>query len=191
MNDNQTGRSVRLRCCARRAAAAAALVLLVGMAPGRAAADSVTPAAFHPPLKADRILVLKAARKLELLRHGVVLKSFPIALGAHPVGPKHANGDGRTPEGSYYIDGRLAQSRYHLALHISYPNAADRAQAAAYNRDPGGDVMIHGLPAGYRGPKDPVRFYKDWTKGCISVGDTAIEQIWAAVDIGTPIEIRP
>ncbi len=100
-------------------------------------------------------------------------------------------GDGRTPEGVYLIDGRNAHSPYHLALHISYPNPAESAQSVAAHTDPGGDIFIHGLPVSYNGPGDPVRFYKDWTAGCISVGNTAIREIWAAVDDGTPIEIRP
>ena len=122
-----------------------------------------------------------------LLRGGVVLRSYPIALGSNPFGPKRVRGDGRTPEGIYVIDGRHTHSPYRLALHISYPSAADRAHSRA---DPGGDIFIHGLPAWY-GPRDPDRFYKDWTQGCISVGNTAIEEIWSAVDNGTPIEIRP
>lgn len=151
-----------------------------------------TPAAFAlPVLKADKILVLKSARKLALLRGGVVVKTYPIALGANPIGPKHLAGDGKTPEGVYAIDARQPHSLYHLALHISYPNEADRARAAAADRDPGGDIEIHGLPGWYGGPLDPVRFDKDWTHGCISVGDRAIEEIYAAVEIGTLIEIRP
>lgn len=159
----------------------------------RAEAQSLvtTPASYSPPLKADRILVLKSQRVLELLSHGRVVKTYPIALGEHPVGTKRASGDGRTPEGTYYIDARQPNSRYHLALHISYPNPADKAQAVALGRDPGGNIMIHGLPAWYRGPLDPEKFYKDWTDGCVSVGDRAIEEIYAAVEIGTPIEIRP
>jgi murein L,D-transpeptidase YafK len=140
--------------------------------------------------KADRVLVLKSERKLLLLRDGAVLRSYPIALGAHSVGPKQASGDGRTPEGVYLIDGRHPHSPYHLALHISYPNATDRTRSTTAHADPGGDIFIHGLPASYR-YGDPDRFYVDWTKGCISVGNAAIEEIWTAVDDGTPIEIRP
>lgn len=169
-----------------RAAIAAALLALYA---GFCASPAL---AAHASLgKADRIVVLKSERKLLLMRHGAVLRSYPIALGPHSRGPKRATGDGRTPEGVYLIDGRHPHSPYHLALHISYPDAADRAYATAAHVDPGGDIFIHGLPAWYGGPKDPNRFYKDWTEGCISVGDTAIEQIWAAVDDGTPIEIRP
>jgi murein L,D-transpeptidase YafK len=172
-----------MRSCFRSAIAAALLVLAGFWASSaRAGPQSLG--------KADRILVLKSERELLLLQHGRVLRSFPIALGPHARGPKRASGDGRTPEGVYVIDGRHAQSPYHLALHISYPNAADLAHSAAARTDPGGDIFIHGLPAWY-GPKDPVRFDKDWTEGCISVGNTAIEAIWVAVADGTPIEIRP
>lgn len=164
---------------------AAAMAFLAEIWPDLAGASLL-----QPGLKADRVVILKSARELELLRGGVVLKTYPIALGSKPRGPKRASGDGRTPEGIYFIDGRHAHSPFHLALHISYPNAADRAQSASAHRDPGGDIFIHGLPAWY-GPKDPDRFYKDWTKGCISVGNRAIEEIWRAVDNGTPIEIRP
>jgi murein L,D-transpeptidase YafK len=165
-----------------------ALALLLWSASADLAVASIETASA--PAIADKILVLKGKRQLELLSDGVVLKSYPIALGPQARGPKRASGDGRTPEGLYLIDGRHAQSPYHLALHISYPSAADEAHAAAAHRDPGGDIFIHGLPADY-GHADPVRFYKDWTEGCIAVGNTAIEEIWNAVRDGTPIEIRP
>ena len=187
------GPRVRVGSCAR--AAAAALILSASLAvaaPAHSAKPAVKPAAYVTPLlKADRILVLKSARKLELLRGGVVLKIYPIALGGNPVGAKAEAGDGKTPEGVYYIDGRQPHSLYHLALHISYPNAADAARAASTKRNPGGDIEIHGLPNWYAGPLDPARFDKDWTHGCVSVGDKAIEEIWAAADIGTLVEIRP
>jgi murein L,D-transpeptidase YafK len=189
----EIGPRVRLRRCAL-VRIATVLIAFLAVALGRegAAMAKATPAAFAMPgLKADKILVLKSARKLELLKNGVVLKAYPIALGGHPLGPKNVAGDHKTPEGSYTIDGRQPHSHYHLALHVSYPNAADRVRAAAADRDPGGDIEIHGLPGWYEGPLDPVRFDKDWTNGCVSVGDRAIEEVYAAVDIGTPIEIRP
>jgi murein L,D-transpeptidase YafK len=199
MHGHETGPRVRVRRRLSVRGTAAFLGLLIAfviaMAAARsAAAASPTPAAYHyhpPRLDVDRILVLKGARKLELLKDGVVLKTYPIALGEHPLGTKRVTGDGKTPEGVYYIDGLLPQSHYHLALHISYPSAADRAAADVLHRDPGGNILLHGLPNWYNGPLDPVRFYKDWTDGCISVGDRAIEEIAAAVRIGTPIEIRP
>jgi murein L,D-transpeptidase YafK len=184
INDN-AGQFVRLRRCAHAAMAAAFMVFLMGLCPAWA-----TPVPPSPGLKADRIVVLKSARQLELLHAGVILATYPIALGSDPIGPKRARGDGKTPEGTYIVDMRHDKSPYHLALHISYPNAADRARSSGAHRDPGGDIFIHGLPAWF-GPKDPDRFYKDWTQGCVSVGNTAIEEIWARVDNGTPIEIRP
>lgn len=177
----------------RRGFCLLAAVVLSFLMLDRADARSLTPTADHPlpALKADRVVVLKSRRVLQLLRDGVVAKTYPIALGEHPVGAKRVSGDGRTPEGTYYIDARQPVSHYHLALHISYPNAADKALATALGRDPGGDILIHGLPNWYRGPLDPEKFYKDWTDGCVSVGDRAIEEIYAAVPIGTPVEIRP
>ena len=136
----------------------------------------------------DGIVIVKHERILQLLYQGQVLKSYPIALGRHPIGPKRQEGDGRTPEGSYVIDGRTANTPYHLALHLSYPNAADLVQAGRHN--PGGAIFIHGMPARF-GRTDPVRFFVDWTDGCISVGNHAIEEIWAVVRDGTTVEIRP
>lgn len=146
-------------------------------------------AAPDGPQKADRILVLKAERRLELMHQGRIIKSYPIALGSHPVGQKRRRGDGRTPEGVYLIDGRSSRTRYHRTLHISYPNAADVGRARTAHLDPGRAIAIHGMPNRY-GRHDPTAFYRDWTDGCIAVGNIAIEEIWAAVDDGTPIEIR-
>jgi murein L,D-transpeptidase YafK len=185
MTKNNAGQLARLRRCARAAMAAAFMVFLAGFCPAWA-----TPVPLASGLKADRIVVLKSARRLELLRGGVILATYPIALGSEPIGPKRARGDGKTPEGTYIVDRRHDNSPYHLALHISYPNPTDRARSAGSHRDPGGDIFIHGLPAWF-GMKNPDRFYKDWTQGCISVGNSAIEEIWARVDNGTPIEIRP
>lgn len=169
---------------------AAMSVIFLGILAGLGSGCAPAPPSPPPEIKVDRILVLKSARELELLHQGRVIKTYPIALGGNPLGPKRVRGDGKTPEGTYVIDGRNGHSSYTLALHISYPDAADRARAAEAHSDPGGGIFIHGLPAWY-GPNDPDRFYKDWTNGCISVGNTAIREIWAKVDDGTPIEIRP
>ena len=141
------------------------------------------------PVKADRIVVVKHLRALLLMRGDKVLKNYPIALGSSPEGAKRREGDGRTPEGRYVIDSRLAASHYHLALHISYPDAADRARAAALHQAPGGAIMIHGMPDWFG--RDDLQFAADWTDGCIAVSNSAIEEIWRAVDDGTAIEIRP
>lgn len=154
-----------------------------------ATALAALPAPAAPPLKADHIVVLKQKRELLLMRGKKLLKSYPIALGFHPKGAKRWEGDGRTPEGTYRIDGRLSASHYHLALHISYPNTADQARAAALRQAPGGAIMIHGMPSWFG--RDDLQFAADWTNGCIAVSNSAIEEIWQSVADGTAIEIRP
>jgi lipoprotein-anchoring transpeptidase ErfK/SrfK len=154
---------------------------------------SPPPAAPQPPPKpvfADRVVVLKSKRLLQLVNNGNVFETFPVALGRAPVGPKEQEGDGRTPEGIYLIDGRTDETRYTRGLHISYPDERDRERARATHVDPGGAIFIHGLPRDY-GPFDPPKWYRDWTEGCISVGNLAIVKIWDAVPDGTPIEILP
>jgi len=101
------------------------------------------------PLLADRILLEKSRRRLTLIRNGVPVRTYQVALGQNPVGDKQRRGDMRTPEGTYRIEARVEQSRFHLALRISYPDAAHRARAAAIGKSPGGDIEIHGLPRGF------------------------------------------
>ncbi len=154
------------------------------------------PAGAQPPRpvplaeRADRIVVHKAERRLVLFRGETELTGYDIALGRNPRGHKQREGDGRTPEGRYRIDWRNPQSRYHLSLHISYPEAADRAQAAERGDDPGGMIMIHGLPNGL-GALGASGLLRDWTEGCIAVTNEAIQDIWRRVADGTPIEILP
>jgi murein L,D-transpeptidase YafK len=143
-----------------------------------------------PSGKADFVLVLKAPRRMLLLRGTRVLREYPVALGKNPLGPKRHHLDQRTPEGRYAIDGRNEQSRFHRALHISYPNERDRELAREAGLAPGDGVMIHGLPNGESWVGDVHRKY-DWTNGCIAVTDDEMDEIWELVDDGTPIEIRP
>jgi murein L,D-transpeptidase YafK len=142
------------------------------------------------PIQADHILVIKSARTLTLMRQGKTLKTFRVALGPEPNGPKSQINDGKTPEGNYLIDSKNEHSHYHLSLHVSYPNATDRARARKMGVNPGGEIMIHGLPPAYAWIGAAHR-QKDWTLGCIAVTDAEIEEIWAKVPVGTPIEIRP
>src|SRR5579863_5343638 len=142
------------------------------------------------PQKADSILILKKDHLLELLKNGRVIRTYKVALGQGGLAPKEREGDGRTPEGHYIIDSRNAQSHYHKALHISYPNAEDRKRAARLGVSPGGAVMIHGLPNG-RGYIGAAHRLYDWTLGCVAVTDAEIDEIWEIVSVGTPVEIRP
>ncbi len=142
------------------------------------------------PAQVDRVLVLKSERELRLLAGGQTLRAYPVALGSAPDGPKRQIGDGRTPEGLYVLDWRNPDSRFYRSIHISYPGPADRERARQLGVDPGGAIMIHGLPngKGWIGPEH-TRF--DWTDGCIAVTNAEMDEIWAMVADGTPIEILP
>jgi len=139
---------------------------------------------------ADRILIEKNARRLMLISQGEVLKSYNIALGGNPIGPKERQGDNKTPEGTYVIDGRNKDSRFHLSLRISYPNERDKNRAKKLGVSPGGDIMIHGIKNGTPWVGD-AHTEVDWTKGCIAVTDEEIEEISRLTPIGTVVEIRP
>lgn len=139
---------------------------------------------------ADKILVEKSERRLSLLSHNQLLKTYSISLGSHPEGKKQREGDRRTPEGVYKIDQRNPHSAYHLSLHISYPNPTDIKNAKAQGYSAGGDIMIHGTPNGFGRMSELFR-YRDWTAGCIAVTNAEIEEIWQTVPNGATIEIKP
>ena len=134
--------------------------------------------------KVTQVQVHKADRKMYLFHHDKLLKTYDVALGFAPVGHKEVEGDGKTPEGLYYITHRNPDSNYHLSLRVSYPNEADTAFAEAAGKSPGGDIFIHG------GPNEPVS-RRDWTLGCVSVTDREMESIYAMVGPGTPIHLLP
>ncbi len=159
-----------------------ATAMLLAMFATGAAAEF--PPAFAPEAqRADAVRVYKAARRMDLLRDGRIIRSYRVHLGGAPVGPKRQQGDQRTPEGEYAISYRNAASRFHLSLRVSYPNADDLRRARARGVDPGGDIMIHGgTPPGES---------RDWTEGCVAVTNAEIEEIWRLVPLGTPVRIDP
>ena len=140
--------------------------------------------------EADKILIIKSAHTMTLLRGGKTIKTYKVALGGVPIGPKRIEGDHRTPEGNYAIDAKNAHSRFHLALHISYPSAADRETARKLGSRPGGAIMIHGLASSFA-YLGALHRQTDWTDGCIAVTNAEIEEIWRLVPVGTHVEIRP
>lgn len=142
---------------------------------------------------ASEIVVYKNERKMILLdAFGTPYRTYPIALGGNPLGPKQCEGDMRTPEGTYTIETRNPGSKYHLSLKISYPNDYDMRRAEAMGMPPGGDIFIHGVPND-SGFLDGIlyRFKPEWTQGCIAVSNNDIEELWTLVADGTPIEIHP
>jgi tetratricopeptide (TPR) repeat protein len=138
----------------------------------------------------DKVLIEKKARRLTLLTKGEVIKTYKIALGGNPVGPKERQGDNKTPEGTYIIDSRNGNSGFHLSLHISYPNAQDKKRARELGVSPGGDIMIHGIKNGFS-QVGASHAGVDWTEGCIAVTDQEMEEIYNFVPNGTIVEITP
>jgi murein L,D-transpeptidase YafK len=150
------------------------------------------PPAPPPALTADRVVVKKTERKMQLLKAGQVVREYRINLGENPYGHKERQGDERTPEGDYILDWRNPRSLYHKSIHVSYPNPEDRRRAAATGVDPGGMIMIHGRPNYIDSPRILAEYdSRDWTNGCIAVKNAEMDEIWRAVRDGTPIRILP
>jgi hypothetical protein len=139
---------------------------------------------------ADRVVVRKSLRRLDLVRGNTVLRSYKIALGLNPVGQKERSGDFRTPEGRYYLTRRNPRSDYFLSIQVSYPNNADLQRAHRHRWEAGGSIMIHGLPNRLNRPPQYYERY-DWTDGCIAVTDSDMLEIWLMTRENTPIDILP
>ena len=150
--------------------------------------QSEAPLAQHA--QADLVVVEKSKRELIVYRKGKPLRSYKIALGRVPLGPKQREGDGKTPEGQYLIDYHKPDSAYFRALHISYPSPADVQAARKASVSPGGAVMIHGLPNGLGWVGKLHRLF-DWTLGCVAVTNPEMEELWRVVPDGTRIVLNP
>ncbi|MBN1916491.1 MAG: L,D-transpeptidase family protein, partial [Verrucomicrobia bacterium] len=169
----------------------------------REQAEQVAQAGGTFPLEQPRVVVHKAARTLELFDGGRLVQVYTIALGTNPVDAKRKEGDGCTPEGTFYVCTKNERSRYHLFLGLSYPAVADaerglragqitRAQhdeivaaTGARTRPPwntplGGEVGIHGGGTS-----------SDWTVGCIALDNADIEQLFLLLDLGDEVVIEP
>jgi murein L,D-transpeptidase YafK len=151
------------------------------------------PVVADPSRQSCSLLVEKAKRELHLLCDGSVHRTFPIALGFTPEGPKRCEGDGKTPEGSYRIAARNPGSDYHYALRVSYPSVKDQRLARDRGCTPGGDIMLHGAPN--KVPEWLLGLYRifkpDWTRGCIALANRDLDDVAAMTPDGASIEIRP
>jgi murein L,D-transpeptidase YafK len=150
-----------------------------------------------------KIIVYKSERKLEVYDDDKKVATMKISLGFTPKGHKQHEGDGKTPEGEYYICTRNERSRYFLSVGLSYPNIDDataglerghisqdefnkiKKSIEAGERPPwntalGGEIMIHGKGSS-----------SDWTAGCIALTDNDMQYVWDNCDIGTPVTIKP
>lgn len=150
----------------------------------------VAMSAAYADQKADLVLVKKSESRLYLERAGNAFASFKVAFGAKPKGHKERQGDERTPEGKYSLDSKNAGSAFYRSMHVSYPNAQDRAAARARGVDPGGLIMVHGQKNGF-GWLSPITQWFNWTDGCIALSNSDMDKVWNAVDVGTPIQIDP
>ena len=159
--------------------------LLLAASLGLPAVANVDPSGPEQRLQVTQLLLDKSARRLYLLNGKTAVRSYRVDLGSNPAGHKQFRGDGRTPEGLYYITHRNPSSNFFLSLGISYPNDQDRARARGLGRDPGGDIFIHGRGARVQNPP------RDWTRGCAAVTDREMAEIFELVQPGTPIFIKP
>ena len=169
-----------------------ALFMLAALAACGGGGDSLAPSSKFrsydgPPV--TQIVVNKSARRMHLLSGSTVLKSYDVELGNQPVGAKRFEGDGKTPEGVYFIDRFNPRSSYHLSVGVSYPNPQDMMFAQSMGFRAGSDIFIHGRGAEGAAAKSARR--KDWTAGCIAVEDSEIEEIYSMLTTGVPIVINP
>lgn len=173
----------RFRLLAPLVAAALAAVLIAGCA-GAPPTPKLS--------RAEKVVVKKSERKMQLIQGGRVVREYKIALGDRPRGHKMGEGDERTPEGDYILDWRNPNSRFHKSIHVSYPNERDIMFARFMGDSPGGMIMIHGQPNHIRSARLKAEYKRrDWTDGCIAVQNHEMDEIWRTVRDGTPIKILP
>lgn len=162
---------------------------------------------FALPLAATaaetKLVVRKSARKLDVVTDGAVTKTYRVGLGFTPLGTKSRQGDGCTPEGTYRICVKNAQSRFYRSLGLNYPNASDAAAALAehritpaqhaaivaaekkgttppWNTPLGGEIFIHGHGSS-----------SDWTLGCVALDDAEMLELFTTIPKGTVVVIVP
>lgn len=129
------------------------------------------------------VVIQKEERRMFLLNGATALATHEVQLGFTAQGHKRWEGDGRTPEGRYFVDRRNPNSSFYLSVGIDYPNDRDRAFAESIGRRPGGDIFIHGWGDKNRGKS------LDWTAGCVAVTNAEMRRIYAMVRDGTPVDI--
>jgi murein L,D-transpeptidase YafK len=139
--------------------------------------------------KADSVIVVKSEAMLYLIKNNEVQNKYKVVFGANPKGHKQKEGDERTPEGSYIFDYKKADSAFYKAIHISYPNENDKKRAREAGVNPGGAIMIHGQKNGL-GWLSWLAQHFNWTDGCIAVSNSAMDEIWDSIRVGTPKPIE-
>jgi murein L,D-transpeptidase YafK len=168
----------------------AAFAALGVMSPAASRAASHDGASRTGLTLADHVVVRKAEHKLYLYSGDRLIGEYRISLGLNPVGTKEREHDFRTPEGRYLLTRRNTRSDFFLAIQVSYPSPADELRARRHHWQPGGSIMIHGLP---NNPRHPVSYYiaNDWTDGCIALSNSDMVEVWMRTEDNIPIDIYP
>jgi murein L,D-transpeptidase YafK len=148
--------------------------------------NAVVAQKYPVPTQIDSIMVDKSEGKMSVFYRNKLLKIYDVGIGQVPKGHKEVEGDLKTPEGLYHIDGKNPNSDFHKNLGISYPNEKDKNHAKTLGKSAGGAIKIHGIGEGYPPNK---RFGFTW--GCIAVTNTEIDELYAATPVGIPIHIFP
>lgn len=172
----------------------AALLLALVVLPSRS--DAKTDKPPGPP-RITRVHIVKSQHLLELFAGEERVASYVASMGMGGSGPKRREGDARTPVGRYHVT-MHQPSQYEIFLRLDYPTAADWARFAELKRlggipkdaAIGGDIGIHGPPAGT--PEEQARGLqgRDWTLGCIAVSKDEIHEIARRVPDGTTVDIE-
>jgi murein L,D-transpeptidase YafK len=140
--------------------------------------------------KIDTLIVIKHKGIMEAYADDELIKTYKVSIGQHPVGDKEFEGDKKTPEGSYRINDKNPNSGYYKNLGVSYPNAGDIKEAKAKGLSPGGEIKIHGLKNGI-GFIGKFHRFINWTAGCIAVTNEEMDELYEAIEVDTPIIIKP
>lgn len=144
---------------------------------------------FSAKADIDLVRVDKSERKMYLLSGTQVVKQYDISLGAKPLGHKKQEGDEKTPEGTYFLDYKKEDSSFYRAMHISYPNKADKKEASENGVSPGGLIMVHGQKNGF-GWLAPIMQNFNWTNGCIALTNSEMDEFMSLIEEGTKIKIE-
>ena len=158
----------------------------------------------NKPLKSltePSIIIRKAARKLEIFDGKKLVKTYKVVLGFSTKGDKEIEGDGRTPEGEFYVFTKNPESRFHLSLGLSYPSKGDakRGLAAGLITKEEYDEIVKAIDSGGMPPQKTKlggEIYihgggtaSDWTDGCVALKNEEISEIFAMIPVGTKVKI--
>jgi len=146
---------------------------------------------YSQDIKVTHIEVNKKKKTMFLFTSEDTALLYRIELGFQPKGHKQFSGDGKTPEGTYYINEKNPKSVAYKCLYISYPNIEDKKYAESKGEDPGRFITIHGLLNNTEASRKNKHPKKNWTGGCIAVTNTEMDEIYELVKVGTKIIIKP